>query len=420
MTRTARALPFVLGMLFAGTTFAAKIEHTKVVPPKFALEAPAELQAIGHPTRLLERGGTLYVAGVDGIAALSADGKLLWSTPLDTTGVREIAIDDSGIAYTGYQIIGAKTSVWAFLGDVVKKLEFAPSVVGMLGPDGAKRWQANGPSSRISAPCLTPNSVAVLTGEKFHIYSRADGALTVSTMDLEPAMLPNSLAGRMYRPAPFWINNEFVGGYYYNFYRIGPAGEEINKENKVKTNIVAGPMLFQGKILVGSYSTAPDNSVNKSLVTLVEPSGDFGKVWREDIADDHSATGDIVIDGDTIYASTNFTLAALDAKGKKIWDEEGKEGALTNGSMRGVRFTNSFGYRYWGGHLLALVGDRLYLSTRREVSKKNWQDVITVVSKKDGSYVETLDIQKEIVDMAVWGGHLAIATPDGVKFLAVD
>ena len=151
----------------------------------------------------------------------------------------------------------------------------------------------------------------------------------------------------------------------------------------------------------------------------------------EDIADDHSAIGDVVLDGDTIYASFNFTVAALDASGRKIWDQEGEDGALSNGSMRGVRFERFFGYRFWGGQGMVMNGDRLYLATKREIlvpdpeSKKKkemkvWKDVITVLNKKDGSYVQTIDLQHGIVDMNVWNGRLAIATPDGVDFLSLD
>jgi outer membrane protein assembly factor BamB len=409
-------------MLLTLPAFAAKIEHTNVTEPKFAMEAPAEIAAIGQPTRLLERGGTLYVAGTTGIAALSADNKVIWTAALDPTGVREIAVDDAGIAYTGYELLAAKTSAWAFLGEMPKKLVFAPSVVGMLSPDGKKTWQVKGPESRISAPCLTPASIGVLTGQSFHIYARTDGKLTVSTMDLEPALLPNEYAGRMFRPRPIWVENTFVGGYFYHFYRIGAAGEEIERESKNKTNIVAGPFLVDGKMLIGSYSTAMDGSVNKSLVTLVELTEEFDAAWREDIADDHSATGDIVVDGDTIYASSNFTVAALDAKGKgkKKWEVEGKDGALSASSMRGVRFAQNFGYHYWGGQLMAVAGDRLYLGTRREIAKKTWADVITVLNKQDGSYVKTIDLKKAMVDMAVVGGRLVLATEEGLKFLALD
>jgi len=420
MPRTARVVAVLIPTLFAVPAFAAKIEHTNVTGPKFAMEAPAELAAIGQPTRLLERGGTLYVAGTTGIAALSADNKVLWTAALDPTGVREIAVDDTGIAYTGYELLGAKTSGWAFLGEMPKKLVFAPSIVGMLSADGKKTWQVKGPESRISAPCLTPASIGVLTGQSFHIYGRGDGKLTVSTMDLEPALLPNEYAGRMFRPRPMWVDNTFVGGYFYHFYRIGPAGEEIERESKNKTNIVAGPLLFQGKMLIGSYTTTMDGSVNNSLATLVNLTEEFDADWREDIADDHSATGDLVVDGDTIYASSNFTVSALDSKGKKKWQVQGKDGGLSNSSMRGVRFAQNFGYHYWGGQLMALAGDKLYLGTRREIAKKTWADVITVLDKADGSYVKTIDLKVDLVDMASLGGKLVLASSEGVKYLALD
>lgn len=405
----------------AAPILAAKVEHTQVVPPKLALDAPAELAAIGQPTRLLERGGTLYVAGVAGIAALSADGRVLWATPLDPIGVREIAVDDAGIAYTGYQVTGQKTTAWSFFGDIPDKLTFAPSVVGMLAPDGKKVWQVNGPASRVSAPCLTPASIGVLTGPTFHIHARADGRLTVSTMDLEAAMLPNELTGRMFRPRPLFLKDRFVGGYFYNFYQIGPAGEEIEKDAMGRISLAAGPVLYDGKLLIGSYTLKPDGSVNESRAILIDPSGDeFEKEWDEEVADDRSATGDLVVEGKTIYASSNFTVSAFDDDGEKIWTSEGKDGALSAGSLRGVRFSKSFGYRYWGGNLMAVAGDRLYLATRREIAKKTWADVITVLDKKTGAYVKTIDLQKDMVDMLASGGRLVVATSAGLQFLALD
>jgi outer membrane protein assembly factor BamB len=408
-------------LALGGPVFAAKVEHTNVVEPKMAAPAAPDLSAIGQPTRFIEHGGTLYVAGVNGIAAVAADGKVLWSTPLDPTGVREIAVDDAGIAYTGYEIIGSKTSVWIFLGEMPKKLEFAPSIIGMLAPDGTKTWQAAGPSSRISPPCLTPSSVAVVLGQTFQIYGRADGKVTISKVDLDPAMLPNEYAGRMYRPRPLYVDGNFVGGYFYKIYRLGPNGEEIEVDSKGKTNIVAGPILFKGNMLIGSYDITMDGNVNESLIAVLETKGEFKKVLRKEIGDDKSATGDIVVDGDTIYASSNFTVSAIDSvEGKRIWDVKGEDGALSAGSMRGVRFARTFGYRYWGGQLMVMAGDHLYLSTRREIAKKTWADVITVLNKKDGTYVKTIDIKKDIVDMLVWGDRLVLATEDGVKYLALD
>jgi len=49
-----------------------------------------------------------------------------------------------------------------------------------------------------------------------------------------------------------------------------------------------------------------------------------------------------------------------------------------------------------------------------------WTDVITVLNKADGSYVRTIDVQQNIVDLNVWNGRLAVATPLGVHFLSLD
>ena len=92
MNRAVRALSVFLIALTCAPLFAAKIEHSNVVEPKTAAPAPEGLSALGQPTRLAEHGGNLYIAGTAGIAAVSPDGKLLWSTSLDPTGVREISV----------------------------------------------------------------------------------------------------------------------------------------------------------------------------------------------------------------------------------------------------------------------------------------------------------------------------------------
>jgi hypothetical protein len=145
------------------------------------------------------------------------------------------------------------------------------------------------------------------------------------------------------------------------------------------------------------------------------------KAWVEDVAGDKTPVGNLYVDGDTIYTASNFTVAAVDGStGKKIWDMEGKDGGVSNSHLRGVRFANAWPWKYWGGQLLVVAGDKLYLGTRREVSKKEWADVITVLNKKDGSYVKTIDVKLDLVDMAVFGPRIVIATEQGLKFLALD
>lgn len=104
---------------------------------------------------------------------------------------------------------------------------------------------------------------------------------------------------------------------------------------------------------------------------------------------------------------------------------------MSAGSMRGVRFEKEFGYRAFGGQGMVMGGDHLYLATHRKIQvpdptgkKKKlvdlWTDVITVLNKADGSYVRTIDVQQNIVDLNVWNGRLAVATPLGVHFLSLD
>ena len=104
---------------------------------------------------------------------------------------------------------------------------------------------------------------------------------------------------------------------------------------------------------------------------------------------------------------------------------------MSAGSMRGVRFEKEFGYRAFGGPGMVMGGDHLYLATHRKIQvpdptgkKKKlvdlWTDVITVLNKADGSCVRTIDVQQNIVDLNVWNGRLAVATPLGVHFLSLD
>ena len=97
--------------------------------------------------------------------------------------------------------------------------------------------------------------------------------------------------------------------------------------------------------------------------------------------------------------------------------------------MRGVRILShgafsmnksAFAYRYWGGQMMVVAGEKLYLASKREIDKKTWAGTITVVNMKDGVCVKTIDLQQQILDLAVWDNRLVLAAADGVKFLALD
>ena len=118
------------------------------------------------------------------------------------------------------------------------------------------------------------------------------------------------------------VGGNFVGTYFYNFYRIGPNGQEVYKENKHKSDQMAGPVLFHDKYLFGSYTTNMKAEVHNGELVLVDPANkDFDKAWVEDVAGDKTPVGNLYVDGDTIYTASNFTVAAVDGTtGKKIWD----------------------------------------------------------------------------------------------------
>ncbi len=138
---------------------------------------------------------------------------------------------------------------------------------------------------------------------------------------------------------------------------------------------------------------------------------DMKNKWKTASPDEQSGCGDMVRDGDLVYASSNFTVFALNEKGKLEWESVNKKGGLYPSANRGIRYIGNIGARKTYGDLLAVGGGKVFVAT------DNGHDTITVLDAADGSYVHTLDVAETLVSLATLDGKLAVATTSGLHLM---
>jgi hypothetical protein len=87
---------------------ASGVAHTKVIDPTVVakvtgLEKLGELTSLSHGA-----GGTLYVAGQTGLAAVDAQGQTLWALELPPATFRYVEGDASGAAFSAYGLLNVE------------------------------------------------------------------------------------------------------------------------------------------------------------------------------------------------------------------------------------------------------------------------------------------------------------------------
>lgn len=418
------------------------IQHTNIVEAAYSLQAPPDLGKIAPITSLKVHGGILYAAGCDGLAALDAEGRLLWVLPLPTAGVRLVDADDEGVAFTAFDPTGVergaiKSAIW---GHLLDKPTFGNATVGLVSAKGGLLWTAeSSEQSQLSPPALGRTSLAVVRAKSWCVLSRKDGK-ELGRDSIFPSLggLNESQAGQIGCVKPL-----FLDGFYYmshlNFLKqVDETG--IEKESSRSfgltspfENITAGPVLFDGKLVFGN---GPMDKEARPLLFAATPS--LKDAWKTRLDDLKSfftrldtvnrsvtAPADIVPAKDALYVATNFIVYRFDAKGDKVWGVINEKGGLYPGSRRGVRFPAApkvlgiaiTDYRWCfrkapGAQLVATDG-QVFVVTQH--AKK---DALTVLDAKTGAYVRSITFpQDQIAEMVLFGDHLALATSDGLKFI---
>ena len=131
------------------------------------------------------------------------------------------------------------------------------------------------------------------------------------------------------------------------------------------------------------------------------------------IPDSSSGVSTLLVDGDSLLVASNFYVFPMNKKGKIAWESVNKKGGLYPSQARGLRYLKGFPVRKSYGDLVATDGTRIW------VAADNGHDVLTVLDRASGAYIETLDVNLGIVSLAVVGDRLAVATGQDLRFLPV-
>lgn len=405
----------LVALMWSGAAEAGKtkVQHTNVVAPRWSVESVA--LDIGLVTHMKSTSDSVVVAGQRGVARIDASGAVLWTVELPEVMVRNVAVDEAGIAWTGWSLVGIEDkgkalNAWA-AGKLLDKKIVEDATVGAVGLDGTALWTVPAKEQRpLSPPGLTAGTVGVMTGESVATYQRTDGAEAGSTSLKSGYAAFPGLSGVLdhgTRGEVVAIEGNFFTSFFSMFFKVSSTGSLIDKEAMAGltpyANITCGPVQV-GELLV--FGNTGDSQINPAFFAM-KPN--MKNKWKAVSPDTQSGCGDLEVVGDTVYAASNFYVMAIDGKkGKVEWASVNKKGGLYPSANRGVRFIGNTGARKSYGDLMVVGGGKVF------VAADNQGDVITVLDAEKGKYIETLDVKRTLVSMAVVGDSLVVATEAGL------
>ncbi len=418
----------VVSALAPGPAAAADVKRVDATPS--AIPVP-DLAGIGQVLSVTVREGRLYVGGSSGIAAVDAQGQVLWMTKLSEAVSRSIDADANGVAYAAFNIVGyerGKGAAGALLwGQPSMKLVTADSHLGLLSGDGKPLWDvAVAETSALSPPALGPDKVAVQGSRSLFLYQRGDGSQVAAIpMFTNYLGLSANFNTRLPVMRPLWAGDTVLAAHQSWFKKVSADGKELDATKELGRNftfLLTGPLKCK-ELVVLSEAAYPEGNVfsgKKARVYAANP--ELKHVWHENTEDDEIGVGDIVCNDESIIAVSNAQLIAFSYDGKEQWKYESKKGVLIPGTQRGIYRAGTLPVAAspLAGRQVVAAGPYLYVTSRAERKWKGESDVVTIFDAKQGSVIQQVDPRTVILDMAVFGPTLALATVDGLKFIAAQ
>jgi outer membrane protein assembly factor BamB len=422
-------LTLVLAAACAALTTAADAADPKRVEPLPATLTAPDLSSIGRPHGLLARDGRLYVGATGGVAVIEADGKLAWSTPLAAANVRWVDVDGGQVAWTSYVVQGVQGTgelAGALLGEMAKRFAVASAEVGLVGADGQPAWSvAVADPSALSPPALGKDAVAVQGSKDLKLFGRADGAaLPDVRMFIDYAGMSGNITSRMPVTRPLWQGDEVLAAHQSYFKKVSAKGAELGSTKELGkefTYLLSGPVLCKDKILLGDAARVHGGLIGTREARVFAANAQLKPIWSAGTQEDVNGIGDLVCSDDLVFVVSSTRVAAFTHDGKEAWDYESKGGVLIPGTHRGVDKIERLpiDYNVTGGEQVVVAGPYLYVTSRAEKKWNGKLDVITVFDAKSGKLLEQIDVKTKVVDMAVFGSHLALTTSDGLRFIGL-
>jgi quercetin dioxygenase-like cupin family protein len=406
-----------LGLAVAALASAgcAGVKHARVSPATAVLPVSA-LDAIGGLTQLQESGGTLYVAGQRGVAAVGPDGAVQWTVELPPRALRWIAVDGERVAFSAFDIGEGESKGLRFTFDGVEKPSYSGCAVGVVTAQGALSWSVDcDPGIAASPPAFGGDVVAVSHGKWIVLYDASTGAAkakvdqaTNTLFGLREGLILQASLNR-----PLYAHGAFFGGHFNHFVKVSPSGQRLEDRTRLGLltpieNVTAAPVAVGDLVVFAVGRSEGDNPA----VVAANASGD--EAWTKKVLDTSSDICSLAYSNGRIFAATSFAVAAFEPNGRKAWERRGE--AVRAGTFGGCRaVSGTFTTRKWQGSLLQSDGEHLYLA-----SAVGDGDGITVLGAAKGEYVKTIQVGTPIVDMALVGDHLAVAAAEGLQLIPLE
>jgi hypothetical protein len=410
------------------TTAAEAADPKRVEPPPATLTAP-DLSSIGRAHSLLVKDGRLYVGATGGVAVIEADGRLAWNTPLAPANVRWVDVDGGQIAWTSYVVQGVSGTgdlAEALLGEMSKRFAVASAEVGLVGADGQPIWSvAVADPSALSPPALGKEAVAVQGSKALKLFGRADGvALPEVRMFIDYAGMSANVNSRMPVTRPLWQGNEVFAAHQVYFKKLSAKGEELGSTKELGkdfTYLLSGPVPCKDKVLLGDAARVHGGLMGTREARVFAANTQLKPIWSAGTEEDVNGIGDLVCSDDLVFVVSSTRVAAFTHDGKDVWGYESKGGVLVPGTHRGVDKVGliPIDYNITGGEQVVVAGPYLYVTSRAEKKWNGKLDVITVFDAKSGKLLEQIDVKTKVIDMAVFGSHLALTTSEGLRFIGL-
>lgn len=411
-----RKLSFVFAALLAAAC-GGGIKHTKVTTPQLTDLKDAELAKVGRITSMRENGGTLFIGAEKGLAAVDGGGKVLWTIPLPEATARLVEADADGVVFDSFTADGVVEggAVSAFLmGEMGDEPHFKDQQVGAATRDGKLLFTAPAKAdiTRMSPPGLSKDQFAISRGRDLEIFSRADGREVgrgelSGTSSLTDSVMLNASFNR-----PVFVGSSWYGAHLSNFVKLDTTGAERDRTRMwslflALENLTVGPMVFKDRMILGA---APAEGGKRPGIFAFDKDG--GKDWKEFVDDKSSGAGALAANSKLLFAATNFHVAAMNEKGSTRWSQVNDHGGLYPSKYRGLRFMRNFGARRSQGQLLLADEKNVYVATSYQD-----HDALTVLNADTGEYQGSLALGTFVVDMAMVGPKIALATEDGLRFV---
>ncbi|MCW3110744.1 MAG: hypothetical protein JWQ09_5250 [Segetibacter sp.] len=368
---------------------------------------------VGSLTHLKVFQSKIYVAGTTGVACLKSPTEVEWQLTLPNADNRLMEVDENGVVFVTYDYDGIEKKGGFWLNRLGDVKSFSNATMGSITSDGKLAWsQESTAQAKQSIPGIDKNVVAVLRLNTMSISDRATGKEIAVVEVCANNGLIKGMVSQITPNQPL-LQNGFIYSCAFNMLKkidyTGKIIEDTKSFGMMKPFecITYGPVLVKDVMVFGNIASGSSKS------RVFAANDKLKDEWSEFI-DKESGSGSMFVNGDMVFVSSNFVLAAYNYKGKNLWTND----EVRLSAMRGLRYHSTFGVRKTSNNYLTADNNYVYLASQVKVKKKEvGKDNITVFDIKKGKEVSVIEMGENelLIDMQLWNNSILLLTSNGLK-----